>query len=46
MLFRYEEINGLIKQLKNAKKIKDIVKTNESKYFDYQMIIFHSSHKN
>jgi hypothetical protein len=26
---RLEEINGLVKQLKNAKKIKDVVKANQ-----------------
>ena len=29
---RLEEINGLVKQLKNAKKIKDVVKANQSEY--------------
>lgn len=28
---RIEEINNLVRQLKNAKKIKDIVKSNQSK---------------
>ena len=28
---RMDEINGLIKQLKNSKKIKDVVKSNQCK---------------
>jgi hypothetical protein len=30
---RLEEINALVKQLKNAKKIKDVVKANQGKIF-------------
>ena len=32
---RMDEINGLIKQLKNSKKIKDVVKSNQRKNFHF-----------
>ena len=41
---RLEEINALVKQLKNSKKIKDVTKANQSK-FKFGVDLFFESHE-